>query len=111
VTSDPPASDPTGIVPMPPVRQIGSNQLPNTADFYPPDYVRQRIEGATNLRVCVDERGVRQGEPAIEASSGHPRLDVAALEMARHGRYARAVRGDTPVGSCYRFRIVFQIPK
>jgi TonB family protein len=92
-------------------RQIGSNQLPNTADYYPPGLIRQGIEGATNLRVCVDAQGMRQGEPALESSSGSAGLDRAALEMARHGRYARALQGDTPVGNCYRFRIVFRIPK
>ena len=94
-----------------PIRQIGSNVLPNSVDFYPPSLIRENVQGATNMRVCVDAQGVRQGEATIEQTSGNALLDRAALEMARHGRYARAMQGDTPVGNCYRFRITFRIPE
>ena len=36
-------------------------------------------------------------------------LDMSAVNIARHGRYARSVRGDTPVANCYRLRIVFEM--
>ena len=99
------------VVPPLPVRLVGSNVLPNTADYYPPPLIREGVQGATSLRVCVDAQGVRQGEATIEQTSGNVLLDRAALDMARHGRYARAMQGDSPVGNCYRFRITFQIPK
>jgi TonB family protein len=88
---------------------MGKHQLPDTEDYYPPDLRRQGIQGATNVRVCVDERGVRQGEPTIEKSSGNDRLDLGAVNIARHGRYARSVQGVMPVGNCYRFKIIFVI--
>ncbi|HEY4210312.1 MAG TPA: TonB family protein [Steroidobacteraceae bacterium] len=93
----------------PPVRMVGQNSLPNTEDFYPPDLRRQGIEGAANVRVCVDAKGVRQGEPTVELSSGNPRLDEGALKIARAGKYARAIQGDMPVGTCHRFHIAFHM--
>ena len=88
---------------------IGQNSLPNTEDFYPPDLRRQGIEGAANVRVCVDTKGVRQGEPTVELSSGNPRLDEGALKIARAGKYARATQGEMPVATCYRFHIGFHM--
>jgi outer membrane biosynthesis protein TonB len=92
-----------------PIRLIGRNQLPDTQEYYPAELRRLGVEGATNVRVCVNEAGVRQGEPFIEVSSGNPRLDAGAVNVARHGHYARSVQGDTPVGNCFRFRINFQM--
>jgi TonB family protein len=94
-----------------PIRLLGKHQLPATEEYYPSDLRRSGIEGATNIRVCVDERGIRQGEPTIEKSSGNDRLDLGALNVARRGRYARAVQGGVPVGNCYRFKIIFEIIK
>ncbi|HEY2809009.1 MAG TPA: energy transducer TonB [Steroidobacteraceae bacterium] len=94
-----------------PIRPLGANQLPNTEDYYPPDLRRLEVQGATHVRVCVDAQGARQGEPVIEESSGNARLDLGALNIARHGRYARSVQGNTPVGNCFRFRIAFRITR
>jgi TonB family protein len=95
--------------PLPPMRVLGRNQLPDTEEFYPPELRRLGVEGATYVRVCVDGAGVRQGDPRIEQSSGNTRLDEGAVNVARHGRYARSVQGDAPVPNCYHFRIVFRI--
>jgi periplasmic protein TonB len=91
------------------IRVIGKHQLPDTEDYYPADLRRLGIEGAAYVRVCVDESGARRGDPAIEKSSGNVGLDMGAVNIARHGRYARSVRSDTPVANCYRFRIVFEM--
>ena len=106
-----PGSGTAAVAPPLPIRLVGSNVLPNSANFYPPSLIREGVQGATSLRVCVDAQGVRQGEATLEQTSGNALLDRAALEMARRGRYARAMQGDTAVGNCYRFRITFQIPK
>lgn len=100
-----------GIPTAQPTRLIGTNQLPNSADYYPPDMRRLNVQGATNVRVCVDAQGTRLGDPTIEESSGFARLDVGAVNVAKHGRYARSMQGDSPVGNCFRFRITFKIPK
>jgi protein TonB len=99
----------TDAVPLPPVRMLGTNRLPDAEEFYPPQLRRLGVEGATYVRVCVDRAGVRQGDPRIEQSSGDARLDEGAINVARHGRYARSVQGDAPVPNCYHFRIVFRM--
>jgi TonB family protein len=91
------------------VRVIGRHQLPATVDYYPVDRRRAGVEGASYVQVCVDTQGVRSTEPLIERSSGDAELDRAALNVARHGRYARSVQGDQAVPNCYHFRIVFRI--
>jgi TonB family protein len=94
-----------------PIHLVGHHQLPNTQDYYPAPLIRDGIEGATNIQVCVDERGRRQGDPTVTQTSGNARLDRAALDVARDGRYARSARGETFVPNCYGFRIVFKVTK
>jgi TonB family protein len=105
----PDAGGGTAALPQDPIRLLGRNVLPNSADYYPADLRRTGVEGATTVQVCVDESGRIQGQPAIEASSGNPRLDQGAIGVARGGHYARAMRGATAVSNCYRFRIIFQM--
>jgi TonB family protein len=100
---------PPGVATPDAPRVVGRNQLPNSADFYPADLRRQGIQGATAVQVCVDANGNRAGEPQVEESSGNLRLDEGAVNVARHGRYARTMQGNTGVPNCYRFRIVFRI--
>jgi len=91
-----------------PIRVFGRNVLPDSEDYYPADRRRLGIEGGALVRVCVDPRGARAGEPLIEQSSQDAQLDAAALNVARHGRYARAQQGGVAVPNCYRFHIVFR---
>ncbi len=91
-----------------PIRLVGQNRLPNSEDYYPSELRREGVQGAAVVRVCVDERGVRQGNPVVEQSSGNARLDEGALNVARSGRYARSLQGSTPVPNCFRFHIGFQ---
>jgi TonB family protein len=91
------------------IHVLGRNQLPDTEEYYPPAKRRDGVEGVSDVRVCVDAQGLREGEPVLERSSGDADLDRGALNVARHGRYARAVRGGEPVPYCYRFRIIFRI--
>ena len=103
-----PQPGPGAAVTTEPVRVVGRNVLPNSEDYYPADRRRQGIEGAALVRVCVDARGVRAGEPLIEASSQDAELDAAAVNVARHGRYARSEQGGEAVPNCYRFHITFR---
>lgn len=121
---DPEIAQPAAVVPLnpdagssgsaalpvaPPLQIIGHNQLPDTQAYYPAGAIRDNIEGAALVRVCVDAQGVRHADPVIEQSSGNAQLDQSALNVARHGRYARALQGGTPVPNCYQFRINFRI--
>jgi periplasmic protein TonB len=91
------------------IHVLGRNQLPDTEEYYPAAKRRDGVEGAADVRVCVDAQGTRQGEPLLESSSGDADLDRGALNVVRHGRYARAVQAGEPVPNCYRFRITFRI--
>jgi TonB family protein len=108
VIPDPPAI-PTVVPRIEPIHLVGKHQLPNTEDYYPPTLRREGVEGATEVNVCVDERGKRTGEPTVSRSSGNQRLDKGALDVARNGKYARSARGDTFVPNCYGFRIIFKM--
>jgi periplasmic protein TonB len=109
------ARDPVPYVPSQPpvveepIRLIGRNVMPNTQNYYPPHEIRTETEGATEVRACVDANGRLDGMPTVETSSGRASFDNAAVRVARDGRYARAMRGDTPVANCYRFRIIFSL--
>jgi TonB family protein len=93
----------------PPIRLVGRNVMPNTADYYPPGDVRFGNEGTTGIRSCVNADGRLDGSPVVEASSGRPSLDKAAVRLAQDGKYAKAMRGETPVSNCYRFRVTFTL--
>jgi outer membrane biosynthesis protein TonB len=60
----------TDAVPLPQVRMLGTNQLPDAEEFYPPELRRLGVEGATYVRVCVDRAGVRQGGSTHRAVIG-----------------------------------------
>lgn len=107
VMVDRPSGSGTAVAPEP-VRMLGRNVLPDSEDYYPPERRRLGIEGAALVRVCVDARGTRSGEPLIEESSQDAQLDAAALNVARHGRYSRAEQDGVAVPNCYRFHIVFR---
>lgn len=93
----------------PPIRMVGRNVMPNTADYYPPNEIRLGNQGTAEVRSCVDANGRLDGTPTIETTSGREPLDKAAIRLARDGKYARAMRGDTPVPNCYRFRVTFTL--
>jgi TonB family protein len=95
--------------PAEPIRLIGRNSLPNSADYYPPHLRRSLVEGSTQVRACVNEEGRLQGLPSVEQSSGTAALDNAAVRVARDGRYARSMQGEKAVPNCFRFRIVFTL--
>jgi TonB family protein len=94
-----------------PIRLIGTNQFPSTYDYYPAELRRAGVEGASNIRACVDPQGKLVGTPAVEESSGYAHLDAEAVDLTRHARFARSMQGDTPVGNCFRFRIAFKIQR
>jgi TonB family protein len=112
----PPSAGPVGPVSTapvqvapPPIRLVGRNVLPNTDNYYPASEIRAEHEGSAEVQSCVDVNGRLDGSPTIQASSGRAPLDNAAIRLARDGKYARAMRGDTAVPNCYRFRVTFTL--
>ena len=74
---------------------------------YPEASVRQREEGAVDLSFELRENGSVDGLE-IERSSGHPRLDSAALAAARTWRFNPTTGGGDAERVRYRleFRLV-----
>ena len=80
--------DPAGILPP----QFDAAYLRNPEPDYPALSRRLREEGRVVLRVLVTEEGAPQ-QVELRQTSGHPRLDQAALEAVRRWRFAPARRG------------------
>jgi TonB family protein len=87
--------------------------FPETADYYPSPAVRLGEEGMSIVQVCVDSKGRLTSEPSTLRGSGIPRLDEAALNLARagSGHYRATTEDGQPVNSCYPFGVRFQLKK
>ena len=97
--------------PAPPVLtppNFNADYLRNPAPAYPAMSRRNREEGKVVLRVFVTEEGLPRAVD-MRTSSGHARLDDAALEAVRQWRFVPARRGDTPVGAWVIVPIVFSL--
>lgn len=82
--------------------------LNNPAPQYPNVSRRLGEQGRVLFDVYILPDG-NVGEIKLKASSGHARLDEAALQAVRHWRYVPAKRGDTPIPFWYVQPIVFSI--
>jgi len=85
--------------------------FPVTDDFYPSAARRLEEQGAATVRVCVDPNGRLTAPPMNVVSSGYPRLDEGALQLARagSGHYRPSTEDGRPVNSCYAFRVRFEL--
>jgi len=61
-------------------------ELPDSEDFYLRGSKRLNEEGAPTVHVCVGASGKLSAAPTIAQSSGSPRLDEGALNLAKAGR-------------------------
>lgn len=90
--------------PTPPAPSTGSNETPpklKSADKppYPVQSVRAQEQGTTGLQVCVDTGG-HVTQASVADSSGHPRLDEAALTWIKRARFAPGSVGGVPQNMC-----------
>jgi protein TonB len=97
-------------VPPPPLvpPSFGADYLKNPPPVYPAASRRIGEEGKVVLRVFVSE----QGAPAkieMRTSSGHVRLDEAAVATVAQWKFVPARRGDTPVGAWVLVPISFSL--
>jgi TonB family protein len=82
----------------------------STDDYYPSASVLAEEHGVAIVRVCVDPAGRIDGQPVIESSSGHRRLDQAALRWARESlRFTPATVDGLAVAACKGFRVNFAL--
>jgi protein TonB len=82
--------------------------LNNPPPPYPSLSRRLREEGRVVLDVYILADG-RVGETRLRRSSGHPRLDEAALDAVRRWRYVPARRGDEPIPFWYVQPVDFRL--
>jgi protein TonB len=75
---------------------------------YPPTSRRMGEEGIVRLKVLVDERG-RPHDVVVQASSGFPRLDQAAVDAVHRWRFKPASDGSNPVSAWSAVAIRFRL--
>jgi protein TonB len=87
-----------------------AKNFPNSEDYYPPSSKRNEEQGTPTVRVCVGPNGRLLSEPTIVAPSQFPKLDEAAIKLAKAGRYVAGTQNGQPmVESCVSFRVKFQL--
>jgi len=75
---------------------------------YPPSARRAGEAGSVQLRILVDERGV-PGEIQVIKSSGHSRLDAAAVDAVRRWRFVAATNGSQAISAWTQLAITFRL--
>jgi len=106
--SAPPAPSPIpGPAPVIPPRSDASH-LNNPAPTYPAMSRRLAEQGRVLFDVYILPNGT-VGEIKLKRSSGHTRLDDAALEAVRRWRYVPAHRGNEPIPYWYVQPITFSL--
>jgi TonB family protein len=85
--------------------------FPIPDDFYPSQAIFNGESGAATVKVCVNTKGRLTSEPTIEESTGSPRLDGGAINLAKagSGHYRPSTDDGRPVDSCYAFRVRFNL--
>jgi TonB family protein len=114
VRTELPPGRPTGTSPLHEVNRTTGGPgtgFPNAEDFYPSPSRMREEQGIATVRVCVDPRGRLTAAPSTVQSSGYPRLDAAALQLARagSGHYRASTEDGVPVDACYAFRVRFEL--
>ncbi|MGH8219032.1 MAG: energy transducer TonB [Steroidobacteraceae bacterium] len=102
--------------PPPPRRVVRTNasigrSFPHTSDFYPPASQRLSEEGTTEVESCVGPGGRLMRDPTVVRSSGHSRLDEAAIRLAKagSGKYKPATEDGKAVDQCIKFNVVWRL--
>lgn len=75
---------------------------------YPAASLRAGEEGSVLLRIFVDPNG-RPQQVLVDRSSGHSRLDDAAVKAVQRWRFQPATSGSGPIGSWSRVTITFRL--
>ena len=91
-----------------PIRQNPKSQQPNMDDYYPPTSKRLGEEGVAKVNVCVSAAGKVESAELAE-TSGTPRLDEAAVKVAKAYRLLPATENGKPVQACAPLPIRFKL--
>jgi TonB family protein len=78
-------------------------------EFYPLEAKKLGETGAAIVRACVDTTGQLSAPPTVVRTSGSPRLDRGALELATagSGHYLPAMEHGQHVSKCFEFQVKF----
>jgi len=118
VVTEPPATVPS--IPQTPQailhevnRVLGGpgSGFPHPDDYYPSVAKFKEEQGVATVRVCVAANGRLTSDPTTVQTSGSPRLDEGALQLAKagSGHYRATTEDGRPVNSCYSFRVRFEL--
>lgn len=92
-----------------PIGSLKELRATNRAEpTYPATSRRLGEEGSVLLRVFVDPTG-RPQQVSVDRSSGHSRLDQAAMNAVKRWRFQPASNGSGPIASWSRVSIKFQL--
>ena len=85
--------------------------FPNVDDYYPDASRRLGEEGLTIVDICVGPDGKLTEPPKVGKTSGHERLDQAAVKVASvgSGRFKPATEEGKPVSKCTQLPIRFKL--
>jgi protein TonB len=98
--------EPTPQVTLSPARALLAT---HTTPDYPPVSRRLGEQGVLRLKLSITAQGA-VSEAMVVNSSGHSRLDEAAIEWVKaHWRYQPAMRGSTPVPSTTDAVVTFKL--
>ncbi|MGH6873002.1 MAG: TonB family protein [Rhizomicrobium sp.] len=99
------ADAPPGIIP-------GANDMqavcPNNGSFYPPEAVRQHLEGQATVDFRIKTDGT-VGDPTIEKTSGSDILDRQALLCVAHFHYRPATHNGQPIEAPWHVTLNWKI--
>jgi len=110
--TDPPQQTASVERPVPPpvtVTPARAIMATHTIPDYPPVSRRLGEQGVLRLRLAIGIDG-KVEDARVEVSSGHQRLDVAAVEWVKaHWRYEPAMQGVKPVPSTATADVTFKL--
>lgn len=89
--------------------KLDTRRSPSTDDYYPPSSRRAEEEGTTTIRACVSSEGRTAGQPTVTKSSGHEKLDEAAVKWASRARWSPGTEDGKPVELCQQFNVRFKL--
>ena len=101
----------------PPPRAVAATPIgqgkgfPNVDDYYPDASRRLGEEGLSVVDICVGPDGKLTEQPKLGKSSGHERLDQAALKVASlaGGHFKPATEDGKPITKCTQLPIRFKL--
>ncbi len=88
---------------------VDLKRSPSTDDYYPPASRRANEEGVATIKTCVTPEGRASGGADVTKSSGHPRLDEAAVKWAARARFKPGTEDGKPVEACTQFNVRFRL--